>query len=132
MRFSGFSRKPLYALLGLSLCWLHPSSPLCANAFADTSWAEILKPLVRDVIVPSASAGMKKLIEKKTKVKLAVPGSAVGSNSTDSVPPMPEEPFSAGGDSDALLSMPVEPVHAHSEAVGSSDLSQPPPSVETP
>lgn len=36
---------------------------------ADTSWTDLLKPLVKDVIIPGASAGMKKWVQKKIDSK---------------------------------------------------------------
>jgi hypothetical protein len=122
------------------ICLVFTFSQLCiaipGAAYADTSWAELLKPLVKDVIVPGASAGMKKFIEKKMKVKLDKPSEGAASPWPESVMTMPEEPSStAGEDAGGLISMPEEPTYSASwdnQANEADVLSSPPPPVETP
>ncbi len=118
-------------------CLVFTCSQMClifpGPSYADTSWAELLKPLVKDVLVPGASAGMKKLLEKKMKVKLDNSSSLSTSPGYDSVMTMPEEPSVSDGD--GLISMPEEPTYSASwdkEANGAGALSTPPPPVETP
>lgn len=112
------------------------SSVTSSSAYADTSWSEILKPLVKDVIVPGASAGMKKLIEKKMKVKLDNSSGSSSNYSHDNVTTMHEEPSStASSDQSGLISMPEEPTYsASSDNQGNNlgSLSAPPPPVEAP
>ncbi len=133
------TRKWIVGLSVLSLVFGSTSMLAPAPSYADTSWVDILKPLVKDVIVPGANAGMKKLIEKKLKLKLD--GSSDTSSydsygSADSMVTMPEEPSSSasssGGD-DTMMSMPEEPTYSASTGETSNDdLSSPPPPVDTP
>ncbi len=109
----------------LSSHWVAPTV-----SYADTSWMDILKPLVRDVIVPGANAGMKKIIEKKLGKKIDGSSTSNPNLTTDeSVMTMPEEPYSANDSSDDMISMPEEPTYTSN---ASADGSAPPPPVETP
>lgn len=133
------SRKWIVGLSVFSLLFGGTSLLAPAPSYADTSWVDILKPLVKDVIVPGANAGMKKLIEKKLKLKLDGSSDTASNDSygsADSVVSMPEEPTtstsSSSGD-DSMMSMPEEPTYsASSGETSSNDLSSPPPPVETP
>ena len=129
---SGFS---MFSLLIGGTCLVTPSA-----SYADTSWADILKPLVKDVIVPGANAGMKKLLEKKLKVKIDPSDTSQmmdadsNLNSNDSVMSMPEEPTASSSTSntDSVMSMPEEPTYSASTGSSGSTLSAPPPPVSTP
>lgn len=155
------SRKLISGLSLFSL--LVGGTPLVtpSASYADTSWMELLKPLVKEVIVPGAEAGMKRLLEKKLKLKLdssdntsetadtynmdnmmSMPeeptaASTPWDNNGDMMS-MPEEPMSASTTSDGsgdMMSMPEEPVSSSSATIAdatSSELAAPPPPVETP
>lgn len=130
-------RRQFLAVFSLVFCFSQMSLVIPDSAYAGTSWAEILKPLVKDVIVPGASAGMKKLIEKKMKVKLDNPSDVSTTPGYENVMTMPEESSPISGPEDGgLLSMPEEPTYSASsdnDPVGSGSLSNtPPPPVETP
>lgn len=104
------------------------------SAYADTTWAELLKPLVKDVIVPGASAGMKKLMEKKMKVKLDSSSDSSSSYTQENSMTMPEEPMT-GSDSGqgGLISMPDESTYrVSSDNPKSTADAPPPPPVMTP
>lgn len=117
-----------------------------AVSYADASWMELLKPLVKDVIVPGASAGMKKLIEKKMKLKLNSSSDTettfdnMDFSNMENVMSMPEEPTtetSAEGTEgdDNVMSMPEEPTYSASSNggnVSNDTLSAPPPPIGTP
>lgn len=69
---------------------------------------DVLKPLVKDVIVPSASAQMKKWVAKKAKIKL-------DDNSSDTSAgwqPLPEESGTGlqEADPNSVFSTPQEPI----------------------
>lgn len=128
----------LFSLLLGGSAWLVPSV-----SYADTSWLELLKPLVKDVIVPGANAGMKRLIEKKMNLKLN-PSNHTDSKfdnmdlmNADNGMSMPEEPTANTlTDEDAIMSMPEEPTYSASSSSGNSsvdtDFAPPPPPIETP
>ncbi|WP_373531294.1 hypothetical protein [Vampirovibrio sp.] len=114
-----------------------------AVSYADASWLEMLKPLVKDVIVPGASAGMKRLIEKKMNLKLNPSSTAdssfenMGFMSADNSMSMPEEPTSDNsGTDDSILSMPEEPTYSATSRAESlspeTGFAPPPPPMETP
>ncbi|WP_303673796.1 hypothetical protein [Vampirovibrio chlorellavorus] len=76
---------------------------------------------------------MKKLLEKKMKVKLDNSSGFSTSSGSDSVMTMPEEPSVSDGG--GLISMPEEPTYSASwdkDSNGGGALSTPPPPVETP
>lgn len=150
------SRKLISGLSLFSL--LVGGTPLLtpSASYADTSWMELLKPLVKEVIVPGAEAGMKRLLEKKLKLKLnssdndstetADMYSTPQEPTTVSTPwndngemmSMPEEPMSSstsGNDSGDMISMPGEPASNGSTTIAdaaSTELAAPPPPIETP
>ncbi len=128
-----FCRHRFLAVVCLVFTASQISLVLPGPVYADTSWTELLKPLVKDVIVPGASAGMKKLLEKKMKVKLDNSSGFSTSSGSDSVMTMPEEPSVSDGG--GLISMPEEPTYSASwdkDSNGGGALSTPPPPVETP
>lgn len=108
-------------------------------SYADTSWVDLLKPLVKDVIVPGASMGMKKIMERSEKKH---PESTSASQSTsspstteaagasnsswaDAAFSTPEEPMHTG--SDAITPTPEEPISTASNPVSSTEEPPPPP-----
>lgn len=130
-----FNRKWILGFSALSIVFSGTSLVAPASSYADTSWADLLKPFVKDVVVPSANAGMKKLIEKKLKLKLDGSSSSYDNyNMTDSsVMSMPEEPTSSSDGADSITSMPEEPTYsASTETSSDASLSEPPPPVQTP
>jgi hypothetical protein len=113
-------------------------------SYADTSWADLLKPLVKDVIVPGASMGMKKLIERSEKKHSGSASASttateqsttpdVGASASswvDSAFSTPEEPMSSSAD--VTPSTPEEPISTASNSVSSAEAPPPPPPVATP
>lgn len=119
----------------------------CPQAsYADASWADLLKPLVKDVIVPGASMGMKKLIERNAKKHGTSDSSSSASESSTSTSSdtswqdsfaTPQEPItsSAGNNEDDISPTPEEPMSASEHQYTSSAMdpaSAPPPPVATP
>jgi hypothetical protein len=123
-------------------------------SYADGSWADLLKPLVKDVIVPGASMGMKKLtqhMQKKqadgqtstdpnvmnvtsdgstswTDAFTSATSNTTSTTSTNSGDPfsMPEEPMSTSSSEAGMNSKPEEPMNM-SYAAPTSDIEPPPP-----
>jgi hypothetical protein len=109
------------------------------SAYAD-GWAELLKPLVKDVIVPGASMGMKKLMERNNKKQQSDESKSKSEDSgstdnswADSAFSSPEEPISTGSGDDMIMSTPEEPISFSSQQTSPMDPPPPPPPpVETP
>ncbi|MCE3235747.1 MAG: hypothetical protein K0Q50_1927 [Vampirovibrio sp.] len=116
-------------------------------SYADASWADLLKPLVKDVIVPGASMGMKKLMERNAKKNgTAAPSTASTSESSstssnddtswqDSFSTPQEPTTSASSGDDGISPTPEEPMSFNEPQYSSVALdpaSPPPPPVATP
>lgn len=134
-----FSRRRMIGAMALAAI-LGTTWASSAPSYADTSWVDILKPLVKDVIVPGANAGMKKLLEKKMNMKLnntnsnaSTSTSTSASVTTDTMVTMPEEPMSASNNnSDVTTSLPEEPTYQATATGPDSVAAPPPPPVTTP
>lgn len=114
-------------------------------AHADSSWVDLLKPLVKDVLVPGATMGMKKLKERNDH-KLGIYKESDASNNPDAFSSSAndaansftsEEPITHNSNDFEDRTVPT-PERGASESI-SSDASEakasalpPPPPVETP
>lgn len=121
-------------------------------AHAETSWSDILKPLVKEVLLPGASMGMKKLMEHNEKkhgvvAKAAAESTATASTGSSSTAgstgsnswtefASPQEPMPDNGSS---FTLPDEPTTASASTSADQHYTAsiaapppPPPPVATP
>lgn len=107
-------------------------------SYADASWADLLKPLVKDVIVPGASMGMKKLTQRMEKKK----GGSTSSDSSAAATgddgswtnafASPQEPVSSSSSMDGVQGTPEEPMNTTYTSSAVDAPPPPPPPVATP
>ena len=125
IRLNDFRQKwtslGLAALLATGLM-----SSLPQVSFAN-DWTDMLKPLVRDVIVPGASMGMKKLIQREQRLhpELAKTsnGSAAGAASTGTTTAGMDEFFNSSGASSSAFSDTTNQFASPEEPMSNSPIS---------
>lgn len=101
------------------------SAPQASQA---NDWVDMLKPLVKDVIVPGASMGMKKLIERQARLHPELAKFSGSANSTSTASPGITDDFfnntgstSTGSADSSATSSPAEEFSSPEEPISTSN-----------